>query len=95
FYAGIHAANMAGTWQGIVFGFAGLRTNNNRLEFHPSLPQKWKSYTFSVHYQGSVIEVHTQAGRTVYKLINDVPVTIHVDGEAAELRYEGDCYEKI
>ena len=21
FYAGIHAANMAGTWQGIVFGF--------------------------------------------------------------------------
>lgn len=27
FYAGIHAANMAGTWLAIVNGFAGLRTN--------------------------------------------------------------------
>lgn len=94
FYAGIHAANMAGTWQGIVFGFAGLRTNNNRLEFKPSLPRKWKSYTFSVHYRGSDIQIHTEVGRTVYKLLNDVPVTIYVDGEVAELRYEGDYCEK-
>ena len=28
FYAGIHAANMAGTWQAVVNGFAGLRTND-------------------------------------------------------------------
>ena len=95
FYAGIHAANMAGTWQGIVFGFAGLRTNNDRLEFKPSLPRKWKSYTFSVHYRGSDIQIHTEAGKTVYRLLNDVPVTIFADGKETELRHKGDYYEKI
>ena len=95
FYAGIHAANMAGTWQGIVFGFAGLRTNNDRLEFKPSLPRKWKSYTFSVHYRGSDIQIHTEAGKTVYRLLNDVPVTIFTDGKETELRHKGDYYEKI
>lgn len=95
FYAGIHAANMAGTWQGIVFGFAGLRASNNRLEFKPSLPGKWKSYTFSIHYRGSDIQVYTDAGRTVYQLMNDVPVTVYVDGKAAELRHKGDYYETV
>ena len=32
--AGIHAANMAGTWQGIVFGFAGMRAKDG-LRFNP------------------------------------------------------------
>lgn len=35
FYAGIHAANMAGTWQTIVNGFAGVRVNAGELELHP------------------------------------------------------------
>ena len=46
FYAGIHAANMAGTWQGIVFGFAGVRSNTGELTIHPKLPEQWKSYEF-------------------------------------------------
>ena len=57
FYAGIHAANMAGTWQAIVNGFAGLRTNAGRLELKPYLPPKWKGYSFTVRYQGSVLEI--------------------------------------
>ena len=35
--AGIHAANMAGTWQGIVFGFAGMRAKEG-LSFNPMHP---------------------------------------------------------
>lgn len=57
FYAGIHAANMAGTWQAIVNGFAGLRTNAGRLELKPYLPPKWEGYSFIVRYQGSVVEI--------------------------------------
>lgn len=94
FYAGIHAANMAGTWQGIVFGFGGLRTNNNRLEFKPSIPEQWESYTFMIRYQGSKIQVHTVSGKAVYQLMNENPVTIWIDGEEIHLKNKGDYYEK-
>lgn len=94
FYAGIHAANMAGTWQGIVFGFAGLRTNNNRLEFKPSIPKNWENYTFTVQYHGSKIRVHTEADKAAYTLLNEKPITIFVGGEQAYLKHKGDYYEK-
>ncbi len=94
FYAGIHAANMAGTWQGIVFGFAGLRTNAGSLAFKPSIPEKWKSYSFSIHYQGSLIRVRTDALKAEYQLMNEVPVTLYIEGEQINLRKKGERYEK-
>lgn len=94
FYAGIHAANMAGTWQGIVFGFGGLRTNDNRLEFKPSLPEQWESYTFTIQYHGSQIQVHTVSGKAVYRLMNEIPATIWIEGEEIHLKSKGDYYEK-
>ena len=39
FYAGIHAANMAGTWQMVVNGFGGMRCQEGRLRFKPCLPE--------------------------------------------------------
>lgn len=75
FYAGIHAANMAGTWQTIVFGFAGLRTNKGILEFKPSIPKAWKGYSFKVHYQGSEIRVCSTQEKTEFELLNQRPVT--------------------
>ena len=57
FYAGIHAANMAGTWQGIVFGFAGVRSNAGYLQINPKLPSQWKSYEFCLQYQGTNLTI--------------------------------------
>ncbi len=94
FYAGIHAANMAGTWQGIVFGFAGLRTNNGRLEFKPSIPKQWVSYQFMIHYHGSRIRVYTEKGTVRYTLENECPVTIYLSGKHVNLTKKGDRYEE-
>ena len=55
FYAGIHAANMAGTWLAIVYGFAGLRTNGGKLEFHPYVPEAWEGYSFTIRYRGKTL----------------------------------------
>lgn len=55
FYAGIHAANMAGTWLAVVYGFAGLRTNGGKLEFHPYVPEAWEGYSFTVRYRGKTL----------------------------------------
>lgn len=57
FYAGIHAANMAGTWQGIVNGFAGLRTNKGVLELNPTIPKEWNAYSFKIFYKKNLLEI--------------------------------------
>lgn len=57
FYAGIHAANMAGTWQSIVFGFAGLRLVNGVPEFKFYIPEAWNGYHFTVKIKESVLAV--------------------------------------
>jgi trehalose/maltose hydrolase-like predicted phosphorylase len=77
--AGIHAANMAGTWQGIVFGFAGMRAKDG-LSFNPIIPQYWEAYAFKVRYRGRLIGVRvTKAGAEI-KLLNGEPLEISVGG---------------
>lgn len=68
FYAGIHAANMAGTWQAIVFGFAGVRTNRGMLEFKITMPKQWKGYSFRLGYQGSLLQIDIEPAAGTDKL---------------------------
>lgn len=75
FYAGIHAANMAGTWQAIVNGFAGLRTNGGRLEFKPYLPKEWQGYSFRIRYQGSLLKAEITDRGAEFTLIEGKPLT--------------------
>ena len=92
FYAGIHAANMAGTWQGIVFGFAGVRSNTGELTIHPKLPEQWKSYEFCVEYHGSDMRIKIEQGKVTYKLLNQVPITFKSNHEPITLNKEGEEY---
>lgn len=90
FYAGIHAANMAGTWQAIVNGFAGLRTNAGYLEFHPYLPSQWKGYTFKINYRGSHLKVSVKEGGVQITLEQGTPVSFKLNHKDYELLKEGD-----
>lgn len=51
---GIHIANSGGIWQGVIFGFAGMRWayEGEELNFAPTLPKHWKSIRFPVWYKG-------------------------------------------
>jgi trehalose/maltose hydrolase-like predicted phosphorylase len=82
--AGIHAANMAGTWQGIVYGFAGMRAKNG-LSFNPVIPAQWRSYAFKVRYQGRQISVHVTKEGAEFKLLAGEPLEIRVGGEPKRL----------
>ena len=90
FYAGIHAANMAGTWQAIVNGFAGLRTNAGCLELHPYLPSQWKGYTFKINYQGSRLEVSVKEDGTQITLEQGNAVSFKLNNTEYHLAKEGD-----
>ena len=94
FYAGIHAANMAGTWQSIVFGFAGLRLVNGCPEFDPRLPDGWKGYAFSLRFRGSFLHVSVTPQGTDFLLDNEKPVTFLVHGKKITLNGKGEVHHE-
>ncbi len=57
---GIHGASAGGTWQAVVFGFAGLRLNENDWEIHPRLPSHWKRVKFNFYQRGELQTVDIQ-----------------------------------
>ncbi len=77
--AGIHAANMAGTWQGIVFGFAGMRAKDG-LSFNPSIPKQWRSYTFKVRYRERLIGIRVTQEGAEFKLLEGEPLEVSIQG---------------
>ena len=77
---GIHAANMAGAWMSITFGFAGMRVADG-LSFNPTIPKAWQRYTFRVSYRGRLIEVDVSHEGTEYRLIAGGSVDITHQGQ--------------
>lgn len=96
FYAGIHGANMAGTWQAIVNGFAGMRCQESRLTFSPSLPGEWESYTFKIRYQGALLKVAVTREQAEFVLEAGERITFYIGGREVTLEGNGGMYvEKI
>ena len=95
FYAGIHAANMAGTWQGIVFGFAGVRSNRGYLEINPKIPNQWNSYEFNIQYKGSDLSIKITKEDVTYQLLNDVEISFESLGESLTLKKGEKYVQKI
>ena len=78
FYAGVHGANMAGTWQALINGFAGMRMHHGKLSFKPNLPKQWSKLTFRIQYLGSVIEVTMKEKSVSFVLLSGNPVEIYL-----------------
>lgn len=96
FYAGIHAANMAGTWQSIVFGFAGLRLVNGVSEFKFYIPEAWNGYHFTVKIKESVLAVDVLPDGWTITLQSGDAVNFLVEGKPYELTQKGaSCHEAL
>lgn len=85
FYAGIHAANMAGTWQTVANGFGGMRCQKGILRFEPRIPDRWEKYSFRVRYGGSVLKVTVTKERALFSLEDGEKVRILVYGKEVEV----------
>ena len=77
---GIHAANMGGSYMGIVFGFAGLRIHDDGLLLRPCIPQGIRSYRFRLMYRQTLFEVTVTRDRLLIRNVNHVPEKISVYG---------------
>ncbi|MFN0201595.1 MAG: family 65 glycosyl hydrolase domain-containing protein [Bacteroidia bacterium] len=75
---GCHITSMAGTWLAIVQGFGGLRVKNDRLHFHPQIPQKWKSYAFKLTFREWLLNVSIAHDTFLIENQSDTPLFICV-----------------
>ena len=54
---GLHITSMAGTWMSIVKGFGGMRIIEGQLHIRPSLPPKWKSFSFKIKFRSNTVAI--------------------------------------
>jgi trehalose/maltose hydrolase-like predicted phosphorylase len=73
---GVHIANMAGTWLGLVNGFGGMRVQSDTLSFNPSLPRTWQRYAFTVSFRGCLVRVIVHPDEAHYELLEGETLTI-------------------
>lgn len=80
---GIHAANAGGVWQTVVFGFAGLWTDDaGRLHIDPKLPEEWKGLSFRIHCPAGWLQIDIDEAQ-------EVKVTV-LAGEETEVLVNGE-----
>ncbi|MCK4519661.1 MAG: glycoside hydrolase family 65 protein, partial [Candidatus Omnitrophica bacterium] len=54
---GVHAASLGGTWQALIFGFAGVKIRRNELFIKPRMPRSWRKLIFSLEWRESLIKL--------------------------------------
>ncbi len=82
---GVHIANMAGTWMGVVMGFAGLRVRGGQLHFDPHRPARWLRYSFHVSHLGRRLRVGVAGETVTYDLLSGDPLEIWHRGQPQAL----------
>ncbi|MBU0640129.1 MAG: glycoside hydrolase family 65 protein [Planctomycetes bacterium] len=85
---GIHAACAGGTWQAVVFGFAGLRTRmqSELLQLDPHLPPGWTALRFPFVWCGQPLYIQVESGAVTIEHRGKSPVVAHVRTQESELQ---------
>ena len=81
---GIHMTSLAASYMNIVYGFGGLRSDDEMLSLSPSIPDKWKSYSFSFIYHQANIKVTVE--KENFTVEADEDVTLEINGEKVQLK---------
>ncbi|MFP4178314.1 MAG: glycosyl hydrolase family 65 protein, partial [Acholeplasmataceae bacterium] len=76
---GLHMTSIAAAWVNIVYGFGGLRSDQDVLALAPMCPRTWTSYRFNLHYFDVDLRVTVTRDRTVLELDADLhrPIRIY------------------
>jgi trehalose/maltose hydrolase-like predicted phosphorylase len=85
---GVHIAAMGGTWQAMVFGFAGFRADDDGIWFDPSLPGDWRAVRFPLQWRGRhvKIEIEQDTGQFSVTLEAGEPLCVGLQQSMAWLR---------
>ena len=86
---GLHVTSMSGAWLNMIYGWGGLRTDGKELSFIPSMPAKWKGFSFRLRYAGSVLEVAIDKQKASFRIVSGDPVKIKVYGQRRTVTADG------
>ena len=78
---GVHAAALGGLWQAMVFGFAGVRVQENGIGLSPHLLSHWSRMAFSLEWRRRRLRISIEP-RTIRVAISG-PQPIHLELEGA------------
>lgn len=87
---GLHITSMAGTWMSIVYGFGGLRIEDDRLSLKPFAPAEWQGYSFRLRFRDHRLEVNVQAGQVVVRQEGGSTCEIMVHGQLQSIAKDGE-----
>jgi alpha,alpha-trehalose phosphorylase len=83
---GLHMANLAGVWLGLVAGFGGMRDHDGVLTFAPRLPPGWTRLRFGMVWRGHQLKVDITPQEASYKVAGDESVTLRHHGQKVTVR---------
>ncbi|GGJ30754.1 glycoside hydrolase family 65 protein [Deinococcus roseus] len=83
---GVHTAAMAGSWMGVVYGFAGMRAYQGKLHFNPRLPAQWSHYQFKIHVQGQLLQIRVEKEQVEYTLLKGHTLSLQHEGREITLQ---------
>lgn len=92
---GLHITSMSGSWLSIVHGFAGMRTLQEKLSFHPFLPSAWERYAFKINYRERLLEVEVDETGMRLRLAEGEPLEVFVNDHAYTLSNEESVHEAL
>ncbi|MCO7150608.1 glycoside hydrolase family 65 protein [Vagococcus lutrae] len=92
---GLHITSMSGSWLSIVHGFAGMRTLEEKLSFHPFLPSAWERYAFKINYRERLLEVEVDETGMTLRLSEGEPLEVFVNDHAYTLSNEQSVHEAL
>ncbi len=87
-HEGLHITSMAGTWMSVVMGFGGMRVKEGVLNFAPSLPSQWKSFSFNVRFRDSILRVHVQKGKVDLTLLSGNSLQVQLYDQLVSVNFE-------
>ncbi|GIP23698.1 glycoside hydrolase family 65 protein [Paenibacillus sp. J22TS3] len=79
---GLHTTSIAAAWMNVVYGFGGMRSDGEELVLNPSLPERWRGFSFHIVYQGTTLKVNVERTQVkVRSLSEGGSVRLRIYGE--------------
>lgn len=75
---GLHAASAGGSWQSAIFGFGGVKIDNNGvLSINPWIPEKWEKMNFNLLWKGAKVGITVTQKDITIESVEDLQIKIN------------------
>lgn len=85
YIGGTHPAANGGSWNTAIYGFGGVSFKDDVLDISPGLPEKWKSLSFKLQWQGVELRVAVNKNGVEISADKKSDLKITVNGKKYEI----------